>query len=61
MFWILLSFWETRKQDFLPRIRHFNERHACAAAATRVQYKIVHKTIITCSLLHIIAILLPYY
>ena len=46
MFWILLSFWETRKLDFLPPIRHFNERHACAAAATRVKYKIVHKKII---------------
>ena len=46
MFWILLSFWETRKLDFLPPIRHFNEWHACAAAATRVKYKIVHKKII---------------
>ena len=24
MFWILLSFRETRKQEFLPRIRHYN-------------------------------------
>ena len=34
MFWILLSFCETQSWDFLPRIRHFNERHACSAASS---------------------------